>query len=87
MALLKASGIADGTFAFSSKFSLYSQTSLAISRLSTISPPRAPLNYTGVFNPIASDAKLADVANFTVTTASIHGTPPQALAFMDINRP
>lgn len=34
-----------------------------------------------------SDAKLADVANFTVTTASIHLTQPPVLAFMDINRP
>jgi hypothetical protein len=34
-----------------------------------------------------SDAKLADVVNFTVTPSSIRGTPPQALAFMDINRP
>ncbi len=34
-----------------------------------------------------SDAKLADVANFTVTTAGIHLTQPPALAFMDINRP
>ncbi|HCF88228.1 MAG TPA: hypothetical protein DEV72_23845, partial [Ktedonobacter sp.] len=34
-----------------------------------------------------SDAKLADVANFTVTSTSMRGTPPPALAFMDINRP
>jgi len=33
-----------------------------------------------------SDAKLADVVNFTVTAASIRGTPP-TLSFMDINRP
>jgi len=34
-----------------------------------------------------SDAKLADVANFTVTTSGIHQMQPPALAFMDINRP
>jgi hypothetical protein len=36
-----------------------------------------------------SDAKLADVANFTVTATGIHGTPPLALTFfsMDFNRP
>jgi hypothetical protein len=36
-----------------------------------------------------SDAKLADVANFTVTASGIHGTPPLALTFfsMDFNRP
>ncbi|OLB35428.1 MAG: hypothetical protein AUG45_00790 [Ktedonobacter sp. 13_1_20CM_3_54_15] len=34
-----------------------------------------------------SDGKLADVANFTVTTSGMHLTQPPALAFMDINRP
>lgn len=34
-----------------------------------------------------SDAKLANVTNFTVTSTSMRGTPPPALAFMDINRP
>src|SRR6266480_1360566 len=53
-AMFKVSGIAMVHLLSPAKFLLYSQTSSAISRLSTISPPREPLNYTGVFNPIVA---------------------------------
>ncbi len=77
----------DGTFAFTSKklavkadFVGYLSAEYNVSTQGTV-------ELYWCVQSDCSDAKLADVVNFTVTASSMRGTPPPALAFMDINRP
>ena len=78
---------ADGAFAFSSKLLAVQPNFVGYLSAEYNIATQGTVELYWCVQSDCSDAKLADVANFTVTAASIHGTPPQALVFMDINRP
>ena len=77
----------NGTFAFSSKILAVQPDFLGYLSAEYNIATKGTVELYWCVQSDCSDAKLADVVNFTVTASSIHGTPPPALAFMDINRP
>ena len=77
----------DGTFAFSSKTLAVQSDFLGYLSAEYNIATQGSVELYWCVKSDCSDARLADVASFTVTASSIHGSPPPALAFMDINRP
>jgi hypothetical protein len=77
----------DGTFAFTSKTLAVKADFVGYLSAEYNIPTQGTVELYWCVQSDCSDAKLADVVNFTVTAASIRGIPLSALAFMDINRP
>ena len=78
---------ADGKYAFSSKALAVKGDFLGYLSAEYNIATKGTVELYWCIQANCSDAKLADVANFTVTTSGVHLLQPPALAFMDINRP
>jgi hypothetical protein len=79
----------DGNLAFTSKILTVQSDFVGYFSETYTSAAQGAVEFYWCTQSDCSDAKLADVANFTVTATGIHGTPPLALTFlpMDFNRP
>jgi hypothetical protein len=78
---------ADGKYAFSSKILAVQSNFLGYLSAEYNITTQGTVELYWCVQSNCSDAKLADVATFTVSSTASLGTSPSVLAFMDINRP